>query len=104
MPRVRANLSSEYTLPVLPALTLIAGAYYTSREAVTTTDTIFVPSEAAVDLGFRYDLLLANRPVSARVYAQNIAGHSYWIASGNNQLSLVEPRAVSRNSPGAAPM
>jgi iron complex outermembrane recepter protein len=68
----------EYRLPVLPALTLTSNVQYASRRAGNYTNTDFVDGYTVLDLGARYQMRVAGRPVVLRFDAANVTDERYW--------------------------
>lgn len=88
--RVVAKVYAEYALPV-PGLTLTGGLYHTGRQWADDANTDRLPSYTTADLGLRYALRAAGRPLTLRLYARNLANRSYWASS--NYLGA--PRSIA---------
>ncbi len=76
--KVTLDVLLEYRLPVLRALTLTSNIQYASRRAGNYTNTDFVDGYAVLDLGARYQLHLAHRPVALRLDVANVNDERYW--------------------------
>ena len=76
--KVTLDVLLEYRVPVLPALTLTSNVQYASRRAGNYTNTDFVDGYTVLDLGARYQLHLAHRPVALRFDAANVSNERYW--------------------------
>ena len=80
-------------MPRVPGLTLLGGAYYTSRIPVqqnSSSDiargypaTIFAPGYVTFDVGAKYATKLGTTPVEIRAYLQNALNERYWVVYGN---------------------
>ena len=87
-----AKLLVEYDIPALPALTLIAGAQYTSSRYVDSLNTEKLPSYTLVDVGARYLLSAGDfAPVTLRLNVNNATDKSYWA----NGSFIGEPRSIA---------
>lgn len=78
VPRFAFNTLIEYRLPFLPTLTLTANENHAGRRAANYTNTDFVGSYDVVDLGMRYQLPIAGRPIALRVNVLNVGDARYW--------------------------
>lgn len=68
----------EYRLPILPELTLSANVNHASRRPGNYTNTDFVDGYTLVDLGARYQMHIAERPVALRLSVNNVGDKRYW--------------------------
>jgi iron complex outermembrane receptor protein len=78
VPRLAFNALVEYRLRFLPAVTLTANENHASRRAGNYTNTDFVGSYDVVDLGARYQVPIAGRPVAFRINVLNVGNARYW--------------------------
>jgi iron complex outermembrane receptor protein len=76
--KVTLDVLMEYRLPVLPALTVTGNIQYASRRAGNYTNTDFVDGYTVLDLGARYQMRVADRPVALRFDAANVGDARYW--------------------------
>lgn len=78
VPRLTLNTLLEYRLPFLPTLTLTANENHAGRRAGNYTNIDFVGSYDVVDLGARYQMPVAGRPIALRVQVMNVGNERYW--------------------------
>jgi iron complex outermembrane receptor protein len=93
-PKTQINLGGEWDVPMLSGLTLTGRAIYTSRQFYDAANTQFIPEWTRFDLGARYRLTIADRPVTARVSVENVTGKDYWQSAARSSLSLGAPRTL----------
>lgn len=95
-PDMQANLNVEWDLAGVPGLTLDARAIYTSSQYADAANEIEVSSWTRLDIGARYALELANRPVTLRARLDNLTDENDWVSVGGypgaNYLVLGAPR------------
>lgn len=84
------KLRAEYQLPVLPALTLIAGGGYASDRYADALNADRLASYTLFDLGARYALSLGDYPLTLRLEANNLGDKRYWA----NSSVIGDPRTV----------
>ncbi len=94
VPRTQLNLDGEWDVPGVPGLTLTGRAIHTSREAVDLANTQRIPGWTRYDLGARYAVNLAGRPVTARLSLENVADRAYWASALGGGLAVAAPRTV----------
>ncbi len=93
VPSYRLNAYAEYDVPGISGLTVLGGAYYTSRIPVQQNSsaniaagypaTIFAPGYVTFDVGAKYATRIGNTPVLIRAYLENALNERYWIVYGN---------------------
>lgn len=88
------SVFAEYRLPLLPELRLSAGLFHVGRRPVNALNQAEVASYTTIDLGARYDLALAGRDVTLRLYGENVTGRRYWAATGSGLLAQAAPARV----------
>jgi len=92
VPKTLGKLYAEYKLPLLPALTVSAGAEYSGRRAYDVYNKQFIPGAVVFDAGLRYQTEVNGHKVSFNLTASNLFDRSYWVQS---DLQLGMPRIVS---------
>jgi len=88
------SIFAEYRPRFLDGLRLSAGVFHVGRRAVNATNTGFVDSYTTLDLGVGYETELYDRPVTFRVYGENVTGVKYWAATGSSLAQQGLPRSV----------
>jgi iron complex outermembrane receptor protein len=102
---LRANLFAEYTLPMLPQLTLMGGIFYqnsfvvgyntAANVALGFQPIVYAPGFATFDLGAKYNTELFTKPVAFRLYATNLFNHAYWQSTtGGANVQVGQPLTV----------
>lgn len=77
-PAWQAKLGGEWDLSQVAGLTLTGNAVAMSKQYVSADNQLWVPGRTVVDLGARYALRVANRPVTLRANIQNLGNKAYW--------------------------
>ena len=85
VPRARASLHLDYTLPALPALTLTAGARHAARNPATPDGSVQAPAWTVFDAGLRYGARWGDHDLVWRVSVDNLANRFYWRDVGSSQ-------------------
>jgi iron complex outermembrane recepter protein len=80
IPAFQSSLFAEYAIGSVPGLSALAGVFYKSSVYVDSDNTRSVPGFATLDLGFKYETKIADHPLTARFYVQNVTGKDYWVA------------------------
>ena len=80
-PRWQGKLGVEWDVPAAPGLTLTGNAVSMSRQYIDNANTQWVPGRTVFDLGARYAVQVAQRPVTLRATVQNVANKAYWAGS-----------------------
>lgn len=82
-PRWSGSAFAEYHPPVLPALGLNAGVYYTGKRFTDALDQGVLPAYATLSLGTSYRMPTANgHAITFRVNADNVTDKRYWSTGG----------------------
>lgn len=81
-PRNQVNLGSEWDVPGVRGLSLMAQATYTSSQFADAANTQEVPSWTRFDVGARYELDLGQRRVTFRAKVENVADRNHWQSAG----------------------
>lgn len=88
------SIFAEYRAPFLEGLRLSAGLFYVGDRAVNATNTAFVGDYTTLDIGASYQTELFDKPVTFRVYGENVTGVKYWAATGSSLAAQGLPRSV----------
>lgn len=98
IPELQANVNVEWDASFLPGLTLDARVQYTDNQYINEANTASIPSWTRLDIGARYTVDVAGRPVSLRARIENVTDESYWASAGGypgaNYLVQGGPRTV----------
>ena len=81
VPEYLVNANAEWDLPFAPAATLTARVVRTGEQAANLTNTLTLPEWTRVDLGARYVLLAAGKPVTLRANVDNVANKRFWASA-----------------------
>lgn len=97
VPRLRAALQAEYTLPV-PGLALLGGARYSASKSASQAGNVEVGSYTVFDLGSRYRLQVGGYDTVLRLTVDNLFDKRYWRDVGDylgdNYLFQGAPRTA----------
>ncbi|TCV92893.1 iron complex outermembrane receptor protein [Luteibacter rhizovicinus] len=93
-PTYTGSVFAQYTVPMLPKLSLNAGVYYTGRRAVNDLDQGYLPHFTLIGLGGRYVTTIDRKNVTWQVNVDNVMNKRYWAAAGNNRLGMGQPRTA----------
>lgn len=80
VPRWTANASVEWDIAAT-GLTLTGRVVHTGKQAVNVANTLELPEWTRLDLGARYVLVAADKPVTLRVGVDNVANRRYWASA-----------------------
>jgi iron complex outermembrane receptor protein len=78
VPDYLANANVEWDLPFVPAFTLTGRVVHTGEQPANNGNTLSLPAWTRFDLGARYVLLLADKPLTLRFSVDNVADKRYW--------------------------
>ncbi|WP_206243412.1 TonB-dependent receptor [Novosphingobium terrae] len=92
VPSVQANLGAEWDTPFIPGFTLTGRVIHTGRTYVSADNLQRVPDWTRFDLGGRYKVDVAHRPVTLRANVTNLFNRSYWWANPSGYLISGMPR------------
>lgn len=93
-PEFTGSLYVEYRLPAIEGLSLSAGVFHVGERAINVQNTAFVDGYTTFDVGGRYQMEIAGKPTTFRLYVENVADEEYWAATGTNLLGVSLPRTV----------
>ncbi|RYF95442.1 MAG: TonB-dependent receptor [Caulobacteraceae bacterium] len=99
VPEWQVNANVEYDLPFADGLTVDGRVVHTGEQPANAANTVNLDSWTRLDLGARYRLTIADKPVTLRARIENVTDENYWASSGGypgaNYLVLGGPRTVS---------
>ncbi|MDB5848038.1 MAG: TonB-dependent siderophore receptor, partial [Rhodoferax sp.] len=99
VPKVQANLGTEWAVPVVQGLAFDARLVYTGSSYADATNTLQVSGWTRLDLGARYLMELQGRVVTLRARVDNVANRNYWASvggsSGSGYLVVGAPRTFT---------
>ena len=91
-PKLQGKLGMEWDTPVLDGLTLTANATSLSKQYITADNSLSIPGYTIFDVGARYAMKVASRPVTLRANVSNLADKDYWGVPSTSTLALGAPR------------
>jgi iron complex outermembrane receptor protein len=98
VPERQASFNVEWDVPAVSGLTLDGRVVYTGEQQANAANTIQLDSWTRLDLGVRYRVTIADKPVTFRARVENVTDEAYWASSGGypgaNYLVLGSPRTV----------
>jgi len=80
-PRLQGKIGAEWDVPGVPGLTLTGHAVSMSKQYINADNSLWVPGRTVFDLGARYAIRVAERPVTLRAAVQNVTNKAYWAGS-----------------------
>ena len=92
LPKLQGKLGVEWDTPVVHGLTLTANATSVSKQYIDPTNTQSIAGYTLYDLGSRYAMHVASRPVTLRASVTNVTNKAYWGAPLLSSLGLGAPR------------
>ncbi len=98
VPDFQGNVNVEWDVPQVTGLTLEGRAVYTGEQEVNAANTVQLDSWTRFDAGVRYEMSVADQPVTLRARVENLADKDQWVAVGGypgaNYLTLGAPRTL----------
>ncbi|HSG91924.1 MAG TPA: TonB-dependent receptor [Pseudomonadales bacterium] len=95
-PDLQANVNLEWDVPGVQGLTFDGRVIYTSSQYADAANTIEADSWMRLDIGGRYAMEFAGKPVMIRARIDNVTDESDWVSvggyPGSNYLVLGAPR------------
>jgi iron complex outermembrane recepter protein len=79
-PESYGSLRLEYELPFVQNMFVSAGMRYLGKRPVDNYDTQYIDAITTFDIGWRYQMDVANRPVTATLNVTNLFDEHYWAA------------------------
>lgn len=93
-PKLQGKLGVEWDTPVFEGLTLTANATAVSKQYISSDNSQSIPGYTIYDVGARYALQVADRPVTLRGTINNVTNKAYWGMPLLSALGLGAPRTV----------
>jgi iron complex outermembrane receptor protein len=78
VPRLRASLSADYSVPGAPGLALLGGARYSGAKYADRDGAVEVGGYTVYDLGARYSTRVGDYPAVLRLVVDNLFDKRYW--------------------------
>lgn len=91
-PTLQGKLGVEWDTPVIEGLTLTANATSVSQQYISADNSQSIPGYTIFDVGTRYALQVASRPVTLRGNVSNLTNKAYWGTPLLSSLGLGAPR------------
>jgi len=98
VPEYTANANVEWDLAFLPGVTLTGRVMQTGRQMVNLANTLELPEWTRFDLGARYVVAVADKPVTFRFNVDNVANKRYWASSLGGYLVQGMPRVFKTSA------
>lgn len=102
VPRLRAALQADYSIPGVPGLALLGGMRYSASKYANQEGTVEVGGYTVFDLGSRYSTRIAGYDTVLRLTVNNLFDKRYWRDVGDylgdNYLFQGAPRTVQLSS------
>ncbi|WP_371923799.1 TonB-dependent receptor [Pseudomonas sp. DTU12.1] len=92
LPKLQGKLGAEWDTPLVPGLTLTANATSVSQQYISDDNSQSIPGYTIFDLGSRYAMQVAGRPVTLRGTVTNVTDKAYWGMPLTSSLGLGAPR------------
>lgn len=93
-PKLQGKLGVEWDTPMLDGLTLTANATAVSKQYINIDNSQSIPGYTIYDVGARYAMQVADRPVTLRGTVNNVTNKAYWGIPQLTSLGLGAPRTV----------
>lgn len=94
LPKWQTKLGVEWDVPAMQHLTLTANATSASKQYLSADNSLSVPGRTVFDLGARYALNVAGKPLTLRAAVTNVANKAYWAKPHFTSLALGAPRTL----------
>lgn len=86
-----AKIYSEYAISAVVGLSVSGGVFYTGKQWANAVNTSRLPAYTTIDLGARYVTTAGGKPVTLRLYANNVTDKNYWL----NSYYVGSPRSIA---------
>lgn len=101
-PQSQYNLGLEWDLPWVDGLSVDARGVHTASQFADAANTQRVPAWSRVDVGARWQVDIANRPVTLRARVDNLTNRNQWVSVGGypgaGYLVLGTPRTFTASA------
>lgn len=98
VPKLRASLHGDYSIPGLPGLALLGGVQYSASKYANREATVKVDDYAVFDVGGRYTTKVGDYATVLRLTVDNLFDKRYWRdvgeSAGDGYLFLGAPRTA----------
>ncbi|MCJ8207163.1 TonB-dependent siderophore receptor [Pseudomonas sp. RGM2987] len=98
VPKLRASLHGDYSIPGIPGLALLGGVQYSASKYANREATVKVGDYAVFDVGSRYTTKVGNYDTVLRLTVDNLFDKRYWRdvgeSAGDGYLFLGAPRTA----------
>ncbi|PFG72586.1 iron complex outermembrane receptor protein [Pseudomonas poae] len=98
VPKLRASLHGDYSIPGVPGLALIGGVQYSASKYANREATVKVDDYAVFDVGGRYSTKVGDYATVLRLTVDNLFDKRYWRdvgeSAGDGYLFLGAPRTA----------
>ena len=78
VPRVKASIFADYKIAAIQGLALNALATAESGKTVTADGSVTLPNAWQLDVGARYDQVIAGKATTWRLNVENVTNRIYW--------------------------
>lgn len=85
VPKLRASVQADYSVPGIDGLALLAGVQYSGRKFADRLGNASVPAYTVANLGARYATALGGLATTWRLNVDNVFDKRYWRDSGEYQ-------------------
>jgi TonB-dependent siderophore receptor len=97
-PKFLGNLSVTHRTPLVPGLSLTAGASYVTQRFVNPQDQGTIPGYALYSVGAGYVTKIAGRRTSFQVNVDNLANKRYWNSAQQGTFGTGMDRSIKMNA------
>ncbi len=94
VPRIAANVWADYGLASVPGLYVNAGVYHNGKQFLDAANTQELRGWTRVDVGARYETVIAGKPGVFRIGIENLADRDYWVGQ-QGILTIADPACAS---------
>jgi iron complex outermembrane recepter protein len=94
VPRITANVYTDWRVPGVAALFLNAGAFYSGKQYVNPANTQAIPAWTRFDIGARYETRISSVKTTLLLGIENLADRGYWSGAQSGLLTLADPRTL----------
>ncbi len=101
VPEFSANANVEWDLAFIPGLTLTGRVVHTGEQPVDVANTLTIRDWTRFDLGARYVLVAAQKPVTLRLTVDNVANRRFWSSSFDSFSAALlqgQPRSIKASA------
>ena len=92
IPKLQGKLGMEWDTPVVEGLTLTGNMTSLSKQYISADNSLSIPGYTIFDVGARYAMQIASKPVTFRANISNLTDKDYWGVPLTASLGLGAPR------------